>query len=101
MLRQLVATCDRSARGRRDRALLLIGFAGALRRSELVSLRVEDVAIVTNGLRLRIVRGKTDQEGQGPRSACRAAVTPKPAPSARSRTGRRSPAAKPGRCSAK
>ena len=44
MLRQLLATCDHSARGRRDRALLLFGFAGALRRSELVSLRVEDVA---------------------------------------------------------
>jgi integrase len=65
MLRQLVATCDPSARGRRDRALLLFGFAGALRRSELVALRVEDVAIVAAGLRLRIVRGKTDQEGQG------------------------------------
>jgi len=44
MLRQLLATCDRSARGRRDRALLLVGFAGALRRSELVALHVEDVA---------------------------------------------------------
>jgi integrase len=65
MLRQLVATCDPSARGRRDRTLLLFGFAGALRRSELVALRVEDVAIVAAGLRLRIVRGKTDQEGQG------------------------------------
>jgi len=65
MLRQLVATCDASARGRRDRALLLIGFAGALRRSELVFLRVEDVAIVANGLRLRIARGKTDQAGEG------------------------------------
>jgi integrase len=65
MLRQLVATCDASARGRRDRALLLFGFAGALRRSELVSLQVEDVAIVAGGLRLRIARGKTDQAGQG------------------------------------
>jgi len=65
MLRQLLATCDRSARGRRDRALLLIGFAGALRRSELVALRVEDVAVTASGLRLRIARGKTDQEGQG------------------------------------
>jgi integrase len=65
MLRQILATCDQSARGRRDRALLLFGFAGALRRSELVSLRVEDVAIVSGGLRLRIVRGKTDQAGQG------------------------------------
>jgi integrase len=65
MLRQLVATCDQSARGRRDRALLLFGFAGALRRSELVALRVEDVALVAGGLRLRIGRGKTDQAGQG------------------------------------
>ena len=65
MLRQLLATCDESARGRRDRALLLFGFVGALRRSELVSLSVEDVAIVADGLRLRIRRGKTDQAGQG------------------------------------
>jgi integrase len=46
MLRQLLATCDASARGRSDRALLLFGFVGALRRSELVALRVEDVALV-------------------------------------------------------
>jgi integrase len=65
MLRQLVGTCDRSARGRRDRALLLIGFAAALRRSELVALTVEDIAVTAGGLRLRIARGKTDQAGQG------------------------------------
>ena len=65
MLRQLVGTCDRGARGRRDRALLLIGFAAALRRSELAGLCVEDVGLAANGLRLRIARGKTDQEGQG------------------------------------
>ena len=65
MLRQLLATCDQTARGRRDRALLLFGFTGALRRSELVALRVEDVAVVAGGLRLRIMRGKTDQTGQG------------------------------------
>jgi integrase len=70
MLRRLVATCDASARGRRDRALLLFGFAGALRRSELVALQVEDVAVVAGGLRLRISRGKP---GRGRRSACRAA----------------------------
>ena len=65
MLRQLVGTCDRSARGRRDRALLLIGFAGALRRSELVALQVDDVTATAAGLRLRIRRGKTDAAGQG------------------------------------
>ena len=65
IIRQLVATCDRSACGRRDRALLLIGFAGALRRSELASLRAEDVAVVAGGLRLRIRRSQTDKAGQG------------------------------------
>jgi integrase len=65
MLRRLLATCDATARGRRDRALLLFGFAGALRRSELVALTVEDVALTNAGLRLRIGRGKTDPAGQG------------------------------------
>src|SRR6201988_2333496 len=65
MLRQLVATCDNSRTGRRDRALLLFGFAAALRRSELVALRVEDVAEVAGGLRLRIPRSKTDAAGRG------------------------------------
>ena len=65
VLRRLVATCDASARGRRDRALLLIGFAGALRRSELAALRVEDVVATQNGLRVRIRRSKTDKAGEG------------------------------------
>ena len=51
-------------RSARPRALLF-GFAGALRRAELVALQVEDVAVTAAGLRLRIARGKTDQEGQG------------------------------------
>jgi integrase len=65
ILRQLLGSCDDTARGRRDRALLLIGFLGAFRRSELVALRVEDIAVAADGLRLRIRRGKTDQAGQG------------------------------------
>ena len=44
---------------------MLIGFAGALRRSELVALRVEDVSVVAGGLRLRIARSKTDPAGAG------------------------------------
>jgi integrase len=64
-LKKLVATCDRTPRGRRDRALLLFGFAGALRRSELVALQVEDIEIDAGGLRVRIRRGKTDQTGEG------------------------------------
>ena len=49
----------------RDRALLLIGFAGAFRRSELVALDVEDVEEVPEGLRVTIRRSKTDREDLG------------------------------------
>ena len=48
----------------RDRALLLIGFAGALRRSELVGLDVVDITEDDEGLRLVLRRSKTDQEGE-------------------------------------
>ena len=51
--------------GLRDRALLLIGFAGAFRRSELVSLDVADVVIDNDGLTVTLRRSKTDQEGAG------------------------------------
>jgi integrase len=53
--------------GRRDRAILLIGFAAALRRSELAALNVADVEQHADGLLLRIGRSKTDQEGAGAR----------------------------------
>ncbi len=49
----------------RDRALLLIGFAGCLRRSELVGLDVADLVETPDGLILTIRRSKTDQEGEG------------------------------------
>ena len=49
----------------RDRALLLLGFAGALRRSELSALDVADIAETGDGLRVNVGRSKTDQEGQG------------------------------------
>ena len=52
-------------RALRDRALLLVGFAAALRRSELVALDVADVAFVAEGLILTLRRAKTDQEGRG------------------------------------
>ena len=52
--------------GQRDRALLLLGFAAALRRSELVALDVEDLAFDTaRGLKLTIRKSKTDQQQAG------------------------------------
>lgn len=52
-------------KGIRDRALLLIGFAGAFRRSELVSLEHHDLEWVKEGLTIHLRRSKTDQEGEG------------------------------------
>lgn len=49
----------------RDKALLLIGFAGALRRSELVGLNYDDITLVDEGIVLTIRRSKTDQLGKG------------------------------------
>jgi site-specific recombinase XerD len=52
-------------KGLRDRALLLIGFAGAFRRSELVALDLEDLEESELGFKVAIRHGKTDQEGVG------------------------------------
>ncbi len=49
----------------RDRALILIGFAGGMRRSELVALDVADLEETPEGLRVTIRRSKTDQEAAG------------------------------------
>jgi integrase len=49
----------------RDRAMLLLGFAGGLRRSELVGLDVMDIEHVRQGIVLHLRRSKTDQEGRG------------------------------------
>jgi integrase len=55
--------------GARDAALLLMGFAGAFRRSELVGLNWEDVEAAPEGLVVAIRRSKTDPEGRGRRIA--------------------------------
>lgn len=52
-------------RAARDKALLLIGFAGAFRRSELVGLQYEDITHFDSGVELLLRWSKTDQEGAG------------------------------------
>ena len=54
-----------TAKGLRDRALLLFGFAGAFRRSELVGLNVENLKRRDEGLLVTIEKSKTDQEAKG------------------------------------
>ena len=49
----------------KNRALILVGFAGGFRRSELVAILYEDVDFVTEGVKIFVKRSKTDQSGEG------------------------------------
>lgn len=64
-IRAMIDTLPDNLLGTRDRAMLLIGFAGAFRRSELVSLNVEDIEVNREGLVIHLRKSKTDQEGLG------------------------------------
>lgn len=54
-----------SLQGKRDRALLLLGFAGAFRRSELVAITAEDLTFSDEGVDVFLPKSKTDQEAKG------------------------------------
>ncbi len=49
----------------RDKALILVGFAGGFRRSELVNIYFQDIDFVPEGVKILIKRSKTDQSGEG------------------------------------
>ncbi|MCJ2070049.1 tyrosine-type recombinase/integrase [Methylobacterium sp. J-030] len=65
VLQMLLARIPDTLTGKRDRALLALGFAGAFRRSELVALDVADLIEDPEGLRVMVRRSKVDQEGRG------------------------------------
>ena len=65
MLREILAPIGDDLRGLRDRALLLAGFAGALRRSELAAIRLEHLEAAPRGLRLTLPLSKGDRDGKG------------------------------------
>ena len=65
-LRKILEGLDRnSVSGCRNAALLLMGFGGALRRSEVVGLNVEDITISGRGMKILIRKSKTDSESAG------------------------------------
>jgi integrase len=64
-IRAIISEMPIDLRGLRDRALLLLGFAGALRRSELVALDVSDLEETPEGMFVHVRHSKTDQEGVG------------------------------------
>ncbi len=61
----VLATIRDGTKDARDRALLLVGFAGAFRRSEVVAIDCADVGPVKQGVVVHVHRSKTDQEGAG------------------------------------
>jgi integrase len=64
-LKRMMSRLPDGLLGVRDRALLLVGFCGAFRRSELVALDVADGSVTREGLTIMIRRSKTDQEAEG------------------------------------
>ena len=64
-LRKILGQMPDTFLGLRDRAILLLGFTGAFRRSELVAIDVEDCQESEEGMTIIVRRSKTDQEGKG------------------------------------
>ncbi len=64
-LMRIMAMLGDSPKDTRDKALLLIGFAGGFRRSELVAINCSDIELVRQGMTITIRRSKTDQTGEG------------------------------------
>ena len=56
---------EKDSRKKRDKAIILIGFSGGFRRSELVSIDYEDLEFVVEGVKIFVKRSKTDQSGEG------------------------------------
>ena len=67
LIRKMIASLPDTLLGSRDAALLLLGYAGALRRSELVNLDVADIETAEEGLVVTLKKSKTDQHGLGRR----------------------------------
>ena len=74
----IAAAAGQGTREIRDRAILALGLAAALRRSELVALELRDVELVEKGLKLTLRHSKTDQEGKGQLIAVPTGKTLKP-----------------------
>ena len=90
ILRRLLAPIPDDLRGLRDRAVLLVGFAGALRRSELAAIRFEQLENTDRGIRLTLPQTKGEQ-ADAVTFPC-PTVIPSSAPSAPSNCGSKPPA---------
>jgi site-specific recombinase XerD len=68
-LKEIINVIDKAEKKKdknaRDKALILIGFSGGFRRSELVNIDFEDLEFTKEGVKIFIKRSKTDQSGEG------------------------------------
>jgi len=64
-LKKMIEGLGNDPRGLRDKAIILLGFATACRRSELVALEIEDLREHREGVIIEVKRSKSDQEGEG------------------------------------
>ena len=64
-IQRILTTLPDTPIGARDRTLLLVGFAGGFRRSELVGINIEDIGDRPNGIAIHLPESKTDQHGRG------------------------------------
>ena len=65
IIKQINQSPGSSIKKQRDKALILVGFAGGFRRSELVSITKEDVEFVKEGVKIFVKKSKSDQSGEG------------------------------------
>ncbi len=78
LIMSMLKLCPDTLAGKRDRALIALGFAGAFRRSELVALTMADLVEAPDGYRVLILHSKADQEGQGQEIAIPRGYRPRP-----------------------
>jgi hypothetical protein len=99
-IRQILTGIDRATPiGTRDAAIILLGYASAMRRSELVTLTLLDVEEKADGLLITLRRSKTDQEGHGETVAVARGHHPQTDPVTALTAWRARAGARPGRCS--
>ena len=65
LIQAIHQSVEKDSRKSRDKAIVLIGFSGGFRRSELVSIEYEDLEFVLEGVKIFVKRSKTDQSGEG------------------------------------
>ena len=65
IINAILESNEKDIRKLRDKSIMLIGFSGGFRRSELVNIEYEDIEFVEEGVKIFVKRSKTDQSGEG------------------------------------